>query len=183
MLLDSESPKYLGDDEGKLKIEVMRKLYHVIAYNLAKSRAARDGNIHDKEGEDQEEEHLEPGMNILVRDHTRKVFQAEYEDHTVVDIVGKNQVVVKDNHGQEKKVHRRDLKAIDSDVKIAELYNEIRSGGMRDEKHCIPIKQIPDLGWEDPDKGRAPETTNTPTTPPPASPEPKPQRELYPKMQ
>ena len=58
--------------------------------------------------------------------------------------------------GQEKKVHRSDMKEIDSDVKIAELYKELRDEGMRDEKHCMPIKQIsnqatkqiPDLGWK-----------------------------------
>ena len=92
-----------------------------------------------------------------MRDHTKKVFHAEYTDHTVVEQVGKNQFVVKDNHGQEKKVHRRDMKEIDSDVKIAELYKELRDEGMRDEKHCMPIKQIPDLGW------KAPETKATPT--------------------
>ena len=49
MLLDSESPKYLGNEEGLLNIELMRKLYHVIAYNLAKSRAAQDRNKYAKE--------------------------------------------------------------------------------------------------------------------------------------
>ena len=49
MLLDSESPKYLGNEEGLLNIELMRKLYHVIAFNLAKSRAAQDGNKYAKE--------------------------------------------------------------------------------------------------------------------------------------
>ena len=49
MLLDSESPKYLGNKEGLLNIELMRKLYHVIAYNLAKSRATQDGNKYAKE--------------------------------------------------------------------------------------------------------------------------------------
>ena len=39
MLVDSESPKYLGNKEGLLNIELMRKLYHILAYNLAKSRA------------------------------------------------------------------------------------------------------------------------------------------------
>ena len=43
MLLDSESPIYLGNEEGLLNIELMRKLYNVIANNLAKSRAAHDG--------------------------------------------------------------------------------------------------------------------------------------------
>ena len=49
MLLDSESPKYLGNEEGLLNIELMRKLYHVIAFNLAKLRAAQDGNNYAKE--------------------------------------------------------------------------------------------------------------------------------------
>ena len=172
MLLYSESTKYLGDDEGKLKIEVMRKLYHVIAYNLAKSRAARDGNKHDEENKP-EEEQFEPGTNVLVRDHTKKVFHAEYTDHTVVEQVGKNQFVVKDNHGQEKKVHRRDMKEIDSDVKIAELYKELRDEGMRDEKHCMPIKQIPDLGWKAPEAAKATPTgdpdNQLPRSPPSAT--------------
>ena len=49
MLLDSESPKYLPNEEGVLNIELMRKLYHIIAFNLAKSRAAQDGNKYTKE--------------------------------------------------------------------------------------------------------------------------------------
>ena len=55
-------------------------------------------------------------------------------------MAGKNQVIVK--------VHRRDLKVIDSDAKVAEMYEELRKEGKRDAKHCIPVKQIPDLEWE-----------------------------------
>ena len=47
------------------------------------------------------------------------------------------------------------MKEIDSDVKIAELYKELRDEGMRDEKHCMPIKQIPDLGWKAPEAAKA----------------------------
>ena len=175
MLLDLESTKYLGNDEGKMKIELMRKLYHVIAYNIAKSRAARDGNKCDKEEEEPEPEPLEPGMNVLVRDHTRKSFEANYEDHVVVEILRKNKVMVKDNHGHEKKVHRKDVKAIDSDIKITQLYDELRAGKARDEKHCMPVKQIPDLKWECPDNQKTPEITPSPT--PQDNPEPKPQRQ------
>ena len=60
----------------------------------------------------------------------------------------KNQVIVKDNHGHETKVHRRDLKVIDSDAKVAEMYGELRKEGRRDAQHCMPVKQIPDLEWE-----------------------------------
>ena len=44
MLLAEESTKYVGDNEGILNLKLMQQLYHVIAYNLAKSRTARDGN-------------------------------------------------------------------------------------------------------------------------------------------
>ena len=63
-------------------------------------------------------------------------------------MAGKNQVIVKDNHGHETKVHRRDLKVIDSDTKVAEMYDELRKEGRRDAQHCMPVKQIPDLEWE-----------------------------------
>ena len=61
-------------------------------------------------------------------------------------MVGKNQVIVKDNHGHETKVHRRDLKVIESDTKVAEMYEELRKEGRRDAQHCMPVKQNSQLG-------------------------------------
>ena len=63
-------------------------------------------------------------------------------------MAGKNQVIVKDNHGHETKVHRTDLKVIDSDTKVAEMYEELRKEGRRDAQHCMAVKQIPDLNWK-----------------------------------
>ena len=63
-------------------------------------------------------------------------------------MAGKNQIIVKDNHGHEMKVYRRDLKVIDSDTKVAEMYDELRKEGRRDAQHCMSVKQIPDLEWE-----------------------------------
>ena len=148
MLLDSESPKYLGNKEGLLNVELMRKLYHVIAFNLAKSRATQDGNKYSKEHYHPRLKILEPGKNVLVRDHDSKVFKPKFLDYCVVKIAGKNQVIVKDNHSHETKVHRRDLKVIDSDAKVAEMYEELRKEGKRDAQHCMPVKQIPNLEWE-----------------------------------
>ena len=131
-----------------MNIELMRKLYHVITYNLAKLRAAQDGNKYAKEHYHLRPKVLEPGKNVLVRDHDSKVFKPKYLDYCVVNMAGKNQVIVKDNHSHETKVHRRDLKVIDSDTKVAEMYNELRKEGRRAAQHCIPVKQIPDLEWE-----------------------------------
>ena len=148
MLLDSESPKYLGKEGVLLNIELMRKLYHIIAYNLAKLRIAHNGNKYAKAQYHPRPKILESGKNVLVRDHDSKVFKPKYLDYCVVKIAGKNQVIVKDNHGHETKVHRRDLKVIDSYTKVTEMYDKLRKEGRRDAKHCMPVKQIPDLELE-----------------------------------
>ena len=83
-----------------------------------------------------------------MRDHDSKVFKPKYLDYCVVKMAGKNQVIVKDNHSHETKVHRRDLKVIDSNTKVAEMYEELRKEGRGDVQHCMPVKQIPDLNWE-----------------------------------
>ena len=57
-------------------------------------------------------------------------------------------MIVKDNYGQETKVHRRDLKVIDSDTKVEEMHDKLRKEGRRDAQHCMPVKQIPDLEQE-----------------------------------
>ena len=126
----------------------MMKVYHIIAFNLAKSRTAQDGNKYSKEHYHPRPKILEPGNNVLVRDHNSKVFKPKYLDYCVVKMAGKNQVIVKDNHGHKTKVHRRDLKVIDSDTKVAEMYEELRKEGRRNAQHCMPIKQIPNLDWE-----------------------------------
>ena len=41
MLLAEESTKYVGDNEGILNLKLMQQLYHVVAYNLAKSRNSK----------------------------------------------------------------------------------------------------------------------------------------------
>ena len=45
-------------------------------------------------------------------------------------------------------MHRRELKVIDSDAKVAEMYKELRKEGRRDAQTCMPVKQIPNLEWE-----------------------------------
>ena len=56
----------------------MRKLYHVIAFNLPKSRATQDGNKYSKEHYHPRPKILEPGKNVLVRDHDSKVFKPKH---------------------------------------------------------------------------------------------------------
>ena len=96
MLLAEESTKYVGDNEGILNLKLMQQLYHVVAYNLAKSRTARDGNMITKR-KNFKPKHLKRNGLVLVRDHTSKAFEPKATDHHIVDFCGKHQVIVKDN--------------------------------------------------------------------------------------
>ena len=148
MLLAEESTKYMGDSEGILNLKLMQQLYHIVAYNLAKSRTARDGNRILKR-KNFKPKHLKPNGLMLVRDHTSKAFEPKAIDHHIVDFCGKNQVLVKDNYGNKKKVHVKDVKPIEMDIATTELFRKEREQcTTRDAKHVMPIKLIPDLEWE-----------------------------------
>ena len=148
MLLAEESTKYIEDNEGILNLKLMQQLYHVVAYNLAKSRTARDGNRILKR-KNFKPKHLKPNALVLVRDHTSKAFEPKAIDHHIVDFCGKNQVLVKDNYGNKKKVHVKDVKPIEMDTATAEFFRKEREQcTTRDAKHIMPIKLIPDLEWE-----------------------------------
>ena len=148
MLLAEESTKYIGDSEDILNLKLMQQLYHVVAYNLAKSRTARDGNRILKR-KIFKPKHLKLNGLVLVRDHTSKAFEPKAIDHHIVDFCGKNQVQVKDNYGNTKKVHIKDVKPIEMDIATAEFFRKEREQcTTRDAKHVMPIKLIPDLEWE-----------------------------------
>ena len=102
-LLESENPKYLGTEDSMINVELMSKLYLVVAHNLNEARKSRDG--HKKKKTTPNTEQLRVGDNVLVRDHTSKVFQPKYKDFCIIGLLGKNQVEIKDNHGHTIKVH------------------------------------------------------------------------------
>ena len=57
--------------------------------------------------------------------------------------------MVKDNYGNKKKVHIKDVKPIEMDIATAEFFRKEREQcTTRDAKHVMPIKLIPDLEWE-----------------------------------
>ena len=53
-LLESEKPKYLGTDDGMINIELMKKLYHIVAHNLNEARKVRDKNKKDRTAKEPE---------------------------------------------------------------------------------------------------------------------------------
>ena len=144
-LLASEGPKYMGTDESRINLELMNKLYLVIAHNLHEARKARDKNT--TRHIPKEAEILRLGDNVLVRDHTSKVFQPKYKDFCITGFLGKNQVEVKDNHGHATKVHRRDVKKIPMTDKISQMYEEEQANKTRNGRKLVPNNIMPNLSW------------------------------------
>ena len=144
--LESERPKYLGTDDGMINVELMSKLYMVIAHNLREASKARDGNRKVKMIK--ETDKLKIGDNVLVRDHTSKAFQPKYRDFCIIGLLGKNQIEIKDNHGHTTKVHQRDVKKIPMTEKICQLYEEEQIGKLREGGKTVPNSKMPDLGWD-----------------------------------
>ena len=145
-LLESENPRYLGTNEGKINMGLMTKWYNVVAHNLNEARKARDGK--KKGTTPKEPERLKIGDNILVRDQTSKSFQPKYKDFCIVGLLGKNQVEIKDNHSHVTKVHHRDVKKIPMAEEVCKLYEEEQTGKTREGRKAVPNSKMPDLAWD-----------------------------------
>ena len=136
----------MGTDDSRINLELMNKLYLVIAHNLHEARKARDKNT--TRNIPREADILRLGDNVLVRDHTSKVFQPKYKDFCVTGFLGKNQIEVKDNHGHTTKVHRRDVKKIPMTDKICQLYEEEQANKTRNGRKLVPDSIMPKLSME-----------------------------------
>ena len=135
----------MGTDEGMINLELMNKLYLVVAHNLHEARKARDRN--SPRNTPREVDILRMGDNVLVRDHTSKVFQPKYKDFCITGFLGKNQIEVKDNHGHTTKVHRRDVKKIPMTDKISQIYEEEQLNKTRNGRKLVPENKMPKLNW------------------------------------
>ena len=144
-LLASEKPKYMGTDESMFNLELMNKLYLVVTHNLHEARKVRDKNCSRNIA--RELDILRMGDNVLVRDHTSKVFQPKYKDFCITGFLGKNQIEVKDNHGHTTKVHKRDVKKIPMTDKVSQIYEEEQINKTRNGRKIVPDNKMPNLQW------------------------------------
>ena len=147
MILADETTKYLGDNKGVLNVQLMMKLLQVVVYNLAKSRTAGDGNRLKRKNF--RPRHIKINHPVLVRNHTTKPFEARSNDYICIGFEENNRILVKDNRGKITKVKRKDVTPVEMDIKIAELFKEIRQNSkIRDAQLAMPTSRIPDLDWK-----------------------------------
>ena len=83
--------RYLGDIKGLLKIEQLKKIYQITAYNLLK---VREHYIKDQHKSRSPQSHLKLGDAVLVRDHAREQFRPRYKDYRITKRLGNARVEV-----------------------------------------------------------------------------------------
>ena len=103
--LISQARRYLGSDEGIPNLEVLQNLLQMttaqIEYAATRNQSFKLVKSHD----------FKVGDLVLVRNHTSKAFQEKYQDSChVVQLLGKNQLEVKDQKGHIRQVHVTNVK-------------------------------------------------------------------------
>ena len=136
--------RYLGDIKGLLKIEQLRKLYQITAYNLLK---AREHYIKDQIQKHIPQPQLNIGDAVLVRDHTREQFRPRYKDYWVTKRLGNARVEVCDNHGKLSVRHVSDVKQVTPLECTVQLIPETTGMGHKCTLTVNPDR-ITDLQWQ-----------------------------------
>ena len=95
-------PRYLGDEDGKIQLDLMRKAFALAAYNLRKQNLARPPP---------KPPDLTAGTAVVLKAHVKDTAWAPRLLHgwRIVSILGDSKVEIQDETGKSKVVHIRDI--------------------------------------------------------------------------
>ena len=140
------APRYWGDRGGHLKMDLLRKLYLLMAENVKKAREGQDPTETITQKSD-----LKVNDLVLVRDMTSGTFAPRYmPNYSIVAIHGPNRIVVRDEKGNETLRRASHLKVCDWKQKVVSMapeHEEYDKFG-RSTKLLIHPKDIPDLQFD-----------------------------------
>ena len=136
------APRYWGDREGQLKMDLLKKLYLLTAENVKRAREGRDP------AEIKQESNFKVNDLVLVRDVTSGAFAPRYmPNYRIVEFHGPNRIVVRDEKGNESMRRSFHLKVCEPKDKIAAMtpdVDEYKKLG-RNTKLLLHPKDAPDL--------------------------------------
>ena len=133
--------RYISDNYPKLKLNVMKDIYHLVTYNI---KLAREWMLKSQKPINKPEINI--GDLVLVHDHTSKSFMLRFkEDFRVVSIKG-NSLEVKKNHGLLSTFHMTDVRKMTMAEKVEELLPDFQKFG-RKGKLCMNPDLFKNLGW------------------------------------
>ena len=140
------APRYWRDQGGHLKMDLLRKLYLLMAENVKKARKGQDPAETTTQKSD-----LKVNDLVLVRDMTSGAFAPRYmPNYRIVAIHGPNRIVVRDEKGNKTLIRASHLKVCDWKQKVTSMapeHEEYDKFG-RSTKLLIHPKDIPDLQFD-----------------------------------
>ena len=102
----SQARRYLGTDEGIPNLEALQNLLQMTTAQIEYAATRRNQKFKPVKPHD-----FKVGDLVLVRNHVSKALQEKYQDNFhVIQILGKNQMEVKDQKGHIRQVHITDVK-------------------------------------------------------------------------
>ena len=140
------APRYWGDRGGHLKMDLLRKLYLLMAENVKRAREGRDPTETTRQRNDFKVNDL-----VLVRDPTSGAFAPHYmPNYRIVAIHGPNRITVRDKKGNETVRRASHLKACDWKQKVTSMVpdqGEYDKFG-RSTKLLLHPKDIPNVQFD-----------------------------------
>ena len=137
------APRYWGERGGHLKIDLLKRLYLVMAENIKRAKEQRD-----PAGQPEVTPTFKVNDQVLVRDVTSGAFAPRYTPHNrVLAVYGPNRILVRDEKGNESVRRASHLKHCDAKTKFSSMvpenkeYNEFG----RSTKLLLHPKDIPEL--------------------------------------
>ena len=134
--------RYMGNDINILSLEVMKKLYEIMATNLKLAREKGDPLEQPKSAK------LQPGDMVLIQNHVKGPFDPKYiGDYRVVSLKG-NQVEIQPVFGGPTEMkHIKHVKYILPADKYIDQLPDYSAFGRKTTLRMNP-DQIPDLHWK-----------------------------------
>lgn len=138
--------RYVGNEEGILKLDTLQTIYKMVAMELDKARRKRDKELESIPKQFRVK--VKVGDLVALKDHDAKVWQPKYKEaFRVVEFVGQTKIKVRNNLGKLLTVHVADAKPIELVDYIAQqLPDPTAFGAVR--AINVQMDRMPDLNWQ-----------------------------------
>ena len=139
----SQAKRYLGTDEGIPNLDALQNLLQMTTAQIEYAATKRNQSFKPMRPHD-----FKVGDLVLVRKHTSKAFQEKYQDsYRVVNLLGKNQLEVKDQNSRIRQVHVMDVKMTTMPQVLVKSIPDYKQFGYAAKLRLNP-NNIEDLGWD-----------------------------------
>ena len=95
-------PRYMGDEDGYIQLDLLRKAFALAAYNLTRH--------YDADADDAHPPPFKIGTPVMIKNHTKNVWEPLFSSGwRIIDIESRTKVQIQDAEGHVRTIHVRDI--------------------------------------------------------------------------